>query len=32
VYDNPVIRAVLIPLAGVAGLLPLIGNLLGIDL
>jgi hypothetical protein len=32
VYDNPVVRAVLIPLAGVAGLLPLIGNLLGIDL
>ena len=32
VYDNPIIRAVLIPLAGLAGLLPLLGKALGVDL
>jgi hypothetical protein len=32
IYENPVIRAVLIPLAGLAGLVPLLGQLLGINL
>jgi hypothetical protein len=32
IYENPVIRAVLIPLAGLAGLVPLFGQMLGIDL
>jgi hypothetical protein len=32
IYENPVIRAVLVPLAGVAGLVPLLGQLLGINL
>jgi hypothetical protein len=30
-YSNPVIRAVLIPLAGLAGLVPLIGKALGVE-
>jgi hypothetical protein len=32
VYDNPIVRAVLIPLAGLAGLMPLLGKALGVDL
>ena len=31
-YDNPIIRAILIPLAGLAGLMPLLGKALGVDL
>jgi hypothetical protein len=31
IFDNPIVRAVLIPLAGLAGLMPLLGKALGMD-